>query len=48
VIDTRTVSSFSGGTYEVWNISGNETFRITCLSGPNAELSGIFFGGRSQ
>jgi hypothetical protein len=48
VIDTRTVSSFSSGEYEVWNISGNVTFLITLLSGPNAVLSGIFFGGPAK
>jgi len=45
VIDSRTVSSFSNGVYEVWNISGNVTFRITTIAGPSAVLSGIFFGG---
>jgi hypothetical protein len=45
VIDTRTVSSFQGGQYEVWNVAGDVTFQITCLAGPNAVLSGIFFGG---
>jgi hypothetical protein len=48
VIDSRTVSSFSGGEYLVWNISGNVTFRITRLSGPNVVMSGIFFGGPSK
>ncbi|HEV3386266.1 MAG TPA: putative glycoside hydrolase [Gemmata sp.] len=48
VIDSRVVSGFSGGKYEVWNISGNVTFRITRLSGPNVVMSGIFFGGPSK
>jgi alpha-L-rhamnosidase len=43
VIDSRTVSSFGGGEYLVWNVSGNVTFRFTNLAGPNAALSGIFF-----
>jgi hypothetical protein len=47
VIDSRTISSFGGGEYEVWDVSGDVTFRITRLSGPNAVLSGIFFGGPS-
>jgi hypothetical protein len=45
IIDTRTISSFHGGKYLVWNISGNVTFRITRLAGPNAVVSGVFFGG---
>jgi hypothetical protein len=48
VLDSWTVSSFSGGEYEVWNISGNVTFRITRLAGPSAVLSGLFFGGAQQ
>jgi hypothetical protein len=43
VVDSRTVSSFSGGEYLVWNITGNITFRMTRLAGPNAVLSGLFF-----
>jgi hypothetical protein len=43
VVDSRTVSSFSGGQYLVWNVTGNVTFRITRLRGANAVLSGIFF-----
>jgi hypothetical protein len=45
ILDSRMISSFGGGQYLVWNVSGNVTFRITRLSGPNAVLSGIFFGG---
>jgi len=45
LLDTRSVSSFSGGIYLVWNIKGNVTFRLTNASGSNAVLSGIFFGG---
>jgi hypothetical protein len=48
VIDSRTVSSFRGGQYEVWNVSGNVTFRITRLTGPDAVLSGIFFDAPSM
>jgi hypothetical protein len=42
VLDSRTVSSFSGGQYVVWNIAGYVTFRVTPLAG-NAVVSGIFF-----
>ncbi len=45
VLDSRTVSSFTGGQYLVWNLSGHVTFRVTDLTGVNAVLSGLFFGG---
>jgi hypothetical protein len=48
VLDSRTVSSFHGGQYEVWNVSGNVTFRITRLAGPSAVLSGLFFDAPPQ
>ncbi len=41
VLDTRNVSSFQKGTYLVWNVSGDVTFRIT-KTNANAVLSGIF------
>ena len=44
VLDTRTVSTFSNGTFLVWNVVGHLQFRVTRISGPNAVLSGIFFG----
>ena len=43
LLDSRTVSSFSGGEYLVWDVSGNVTFKITKVAGVNAVLSGIFF-----
>ena len=43
VLDTRTISSFSGGVYLSWQLSGNVEIRFTRLSGPNAVMSGIFF-----
>jgi subtilisin family serine protease len=42
-IDTRTVSSFSGGQYLVWNVTGHVKFRATVLAGPNAVVSAAFF-----
>lgn len=48
VIGSQTVSSFGEGEYRVWNVSGDVTFRITRLSGPDAVLSGIFFGGPTE
>lgn len=43
VQDTRTVSSFAGGTYVVWNLSGHVQLQITVVAGPNAVVSGLFF-----
>ena len=48
LLDSRTVSSFSGGEYLVWDVSGNVTFKITKVAGVNAVLSGIFFGGMTS
>ena len=44
VLDTRSVSSFTGGQYLVWNISGHVIIRITNTNAAaNAVISGIFF-----
>ncbi len=43
VLDTRVISSFTGGIYLQWEVSGNVTIKVTCLAGPNAVLSGMFF-----
>ena len=43
-LDTRTVSSFSGGIYLTWNITGHVQIFATTLSPPNSVISGIFFG----
>jgi hypothetical protein len=43
VLDTRTLTSFSGGQYPVWNITGHVTIQVTQLLGPNAVVSGVFF-----
>lgn len=45
VLDTRSISSFSGGEYLVWNINGHVHITISLNGGPNAVVSGIFFGG---
>jgi uncharacterized repeat protein (TIGR01451 family) len=49
VLDTRTVSAFSGGEYLVWTISGHVLFRVTNLGGlsSNAVVSAVFFGTSS-
>ena len=47
VLDTRTISAFQGGQYLLWNLAGHVTFQITLTGGPNAVLSGLFFGARA-
>lgn len=44
LLDTQTLSGFSFGQYLIWNISGHVTLRVTKISGPNAIVSGVFFG----
>jgi len=44
VLDTRSVSSFANGVYEVWNVSGNVTVTLTSTAGHWAPVSGVFFG----
>jgi PKD repeat protein len=44
VLDTRTISSFSGGEYLTWNISGHVQLKVTMLAGANAVISGLFIG----
>ncbi len=45
VLDTQSLSSFHNGTYLSWNISGHVVLRFTNIGGPNAVISGLFFGG---
>jgi len=47
-LDTETISSFVSGAYLVWNVTGNVTITVTNLSGPNAVISGVFFGGSTS
>ena len=44
VLDTRTLSNFTGGQYLVWTLGGRVTLRVTNVSGANAVIGGIFFG----
>src|SRR5262249_44492294 len=44
VLSTQSASSFGNGEYLVWNLSGHVQLRFTNLAGPNAVLSGLFFG----
>lgn len=43
VLSSQNVSSFTGGKYLVWNISGHVIFRVNNTSSINAVISGIFF-----
>ena len=48
VLDSRTISSFTGGVYLSWQLTGNVQLRFTALTGPNAVMNGIFFEGAGQ
>ena len=43
VLSTQQASSFVGGEYLIWNVSGHVKFVITQTSGLNAVASGVFF-----
>jgi hypothetical protein len=44
VLNTQSLaSSFNGGVYLVWNVSGHVKIRVTRTGGDNAVLSGLFF-----
>jgi hypothetical protein len=46
VLNTQSLTtSFNGGVYLVWNVTGHVKFRVTLTGGTNAVLSGLFFGG---
>jgi subtilisin family serine protease len=42
VLDSRTVSEFSGGQYLTWRVTGPVRIGLTRLAGPNAVVSGVF------
>ena len=45
VLDTETISSFHGGEYLSWNVTGNVVIKITNLNAKsNAVVSGLFIG----
>ena len=45
VLDTETLSSFTGGEYLSWNVSGNVVIKVTNLNPKaNAVVNGLFFG----
>jgi hypothetical protein len=44
VLNTQSLtSSFNGGAYLVWNLSGHVQLRVTVTGGPNAVATGLFF-----
>jgi hypothetical protein len=43
VLSTQSISSFSGGTYLLWTISGHVKINVTVAAGMNAVISGVFF-----
>ena len=42
VLDTESISSFTGGVYLDWKVSGNLLITITRTAGANAVLNGLF------
>jgi hypothetical protein len=49
VLNSETVTNFSGGQYLVYNVTGHVQFQVTNLvGGSNAVISGLFFGGKAQ
>jgi len=46
-LDTESVSNFANGVYLIWTITGHVTITVTPTAGPNAVISGIFWGGAS-
>jgi hypothetical protein len=44
VLDRRNVVDFADGKYLVWNLGGHVRVRMTRAAGPNAVVSGLFFG----
>jgi hypothetical protein len=46
VLDSQTLSDFAEGKYLIWDLQGQIKIRITRLSGPNALVTGLFFGPR--
>jgi hypothetical protein len=44
LLDTRTLTDFTGGQYLVWTVRGHVVIEITALAGPNGVVNGLFFG----
>ena len=45
VLDIETISSFSGGEYLQWAVSGDVVIKVTNLGSSNAVISGLFLDG---
>jgi uncharacterized delta-60 repeat protein len=43
VLQTLSLSNFSGGVYHVWDIKGHVKLRLTKIAGANAVVNGLFF-----
>jgi YD repeat-containing protein len=43
-LSSQSVTNFSGGRYLMWNLQGQITITVTNDGGPNAVVSGLFFG----
>ncbi len=48
VLNSQTVSGFTGGKYVIWDIKGSVNVKLTRTAGPNAVLSGLFFANALQ
>jgi uncharacterized protein (TIGR03437 family) len=44
LLDSRSLSSFAGGQYVVWNVAGHIRINMVLTAGSNAVVSGLFFG----
>ena len=44
ILDSESLANFSGGVYLIWNITGQVQINVTSTAGPNAVISGVFFG----
>ena len=47
LLDSRTVSAFSGGKYVVWTVQGHVVISVINVTGTNAVVSGVFFDAAS-
>jgi uncharacterized protein (TIGR03437 family) len=45
LLDSRTISSFNGGQYLVWNIRGRVRITVNKIGAKTAVVSGLYFGG---
>ena len=44
LLDTRTLSNYTDGTYIKWTVTGSVRVRVTRLGAKNAVISGVFIG----